>query len=822
MAEPRYQPPPRQRPSTVRRRRQEAIPDLPPGFQLEEPEAVPQAPDIPPLPPGFELESGEPQTKRKTKDPSFYDSIVSPALDFAGKAATATRDFVVGKEDPRFGKLSSIDEIETAKDAGLNLGGIGRAKMAGATDKAYLGIIKKKLGNRFAAAEKDANGFDVITYLDGKGKAKKAYLNKPGIDWQDIDRGITSALPYMAAGSAVGAVTKGAPLVAQALAQAAGQGATSVGQDLAAGTMGSEAGIDPVKAGVSAAGGVVGTYAAPALKALFGGKAKVNPKWVGPDGKPTPQAQRHWARKYPDMDQTALGQKGMRDFGRAASQAADPDEALFQSQAGSFNIPTTKYQRTRNVAQGLTEKDIRYGRFGDVARRSLEDFDMLQKQRIHDAALGTRFAPPVPQTANSAPMPTTDGFAKTFAPHRSYGQQHPADLGEGIQSGLQAAKDKLKGWEQQAWDRTRNMAPRSGATDGIGDFVSKALDGGIVNADLHPASAAMSRAILAFQNGKTIPNDIAELTGRQAVTYVDEMRRVLGKMVGDAAPGSRDKTLAGKMYQGFNDWIDDAATRNLLTGRPQDAKNLRNAIDMTKQIKGMLEPVARDGKKTAAARVLKSIEDATTGAEVLNSLLGTSGSKAAFKQGGVAALKNYKDVVTQYGGELGKQAWDDVRMAYWLKNVTDKGGNILTPGRLRTSLKDALSNQREVMQALYSKDEIRAIRKFAEAVSVVAAPDVNASGSGAAIRAMTPLSAGTKAASGMISAQAGRESLVHGNIWRARVMRFIATYIKQFDRPAGSGVARHATSQSLTPRRSPNFGGIGGGVGAQISNSRGE
>src|SRR5690606_22617925 len=90
------------------------------------------------------------------------------------------------------------------------------------------------------------------------GQEQRGYVNKPGIDTQDLWRTFYGAVPYIAGGGAIAAATKGAPLALQAVTQAAGAGATSVAGDLAQEPLGSEQGIEADKALFMAAAGGAG------------------------------------------------------------------------------------------------------------------------------------------------------------------------------------------------------------------------------------------------------------------------------------------------------------------------------------------------------------------------------------------------------------------------------------------------------------------------------------------------------------------------------------------------------------------------------------
>ena len=85
--------------------------------------------------------------------------------------------------------------------------------------------------------------------------------------------------------------------------------------------------------------------------------------------------------------------------------------------------------------------------------------------------------------------------------------------------------------------------------------------------------------------------------------FVDEMRRNLMQMKDAAAPGP-DREAARRIYEGFDQWMKDASSKQLLTGAPDAAQKILNARKTTAQLKGLFDPRKR-GKTTAAGRILK-------------------------------------------------------------------------------------------------------------------------------------------------------------------------------------------------------------------------
>ena len=126
----------------------------------------------------------------KNRPKNTYESYVKPVIDGAADVAQGAYTAVVGKHDPKFKGLPGIENASGIIDPG--------AEMAAVSDAAYHDVYKKNLGDRYLGTETDANGYQVITFRGDDGKPQKAYVNRPGLDWQDVNRGISSAVPYMA------------------------------------------------------------------------------------------------------------------------------------------------------------------------------------------------------------------------------------------------------------------------------------------------------------------------------------------------------------------------------------------------------------------------------------------------------------------------------------------------------------------------------------------------------------------------------------------------------------------------------------------------
>jgi hypothetical protein len=822
MAEPRYQPAPRSRPSPYgsrpqrsRRAPKQAVPwEQDPV--VEAPVAAPVQSQPSPQPDAPKPWESDPVVE-PPKDPTFYEQYVAPVGKAISDTGTAVKDWAVGKHDPRFKGLPSIDEPEVAVDAGLQLGPLNSAKVAGFSDEAYRDIIRKQLGDRYLGETVDENGFIVLHYRGHDGKQASAYVNKPGIDYADIDRGVNSALPFLAAGGVVGraGVYVGAPLAARAAGQAGAGAIASAVQDRAAVGMGSEQnpetwGIDPIKAGLAAAGGAAGEYIGAFIGSIIQ-KNQVNKQLVDTaTGKLTQNGRR--LAESQGLDPDLVDGELAKQFARLAAQTDDPTEALLKVQTDQFNIPTTVGQRTKDPQYLLTEKDIRAGTLGREAKESMRHFDETQKRNLDIAVRGPpgRKSDWPTNPVNGFTAMQNTGVAPVLAPHRVFMDQNADTLGrEGIKKGFARAVNTAQEAENFAWRQAGNATARAGASRTLPANVKEALKGRRIDRSLQPVSSKMIDELRAYMAGKAPDGEFSEFVGQQAVTTLDEMRRVMLGYFRDASPANGDKSAARRIYQGFNDWLAEIEAKGLISGDAAGVSKMRQAMDVTKYVKGLLKPTDSSGNKTRVAKIFDKIKDADTGEEVITALLGASGPKGSFPADGVKALRNYKQVVHQFGGDIGKQAWNDVRLAYWLKLVTNKEGETLSPQLMKTSIRTAMHNQKSAWNTLFSTDETKQIRQLVEALKVVTAKDPNPSGSGTAVRGLLPEMVASQA-----DILAAREkfklSTGSGNPILNRLMvqiwRGLSKHIRSPVRTDQFAVNR-VTSQSVRKKAPPSLGG---------------
>ncbi len=295
---------------------------------------------------------------------------------------------VRGKQDPSYKDLPVYD------GGGVDVTTMEQAKLLGPDDEGLANIIKSNLGDRFVGLKKDANGYPIVVYRGEDGKEISAYVNRPGLDLQDVDRSVSAAIPYIAAATGAGRIFKGVGLLGQVVAQAGAGGATSLVTDAVADGMGSEQGVSLGKAGVATAAGAVGQALSSPINAIVR-KFIVEPSLFNRATQKLTERGAEAARRLgidPDDLTGKIGQEFAKVYAKTGSGAQAQAAAQTDRQ---FGIPTTHGQRTKDPRALMNEKNMRYGYYGDSAKRTMDDFDRAQAEAIRDAALGGTKSIPV-------------------------------------------------------------------------------------------------------------------------------------------------------------------------------------------------------------------------------------------------------------------------------------------------------------------------------------------------------------------------------------------------------------------------------------------
>jgi len=630
---------------------------------------------------------------------------------------------IKGRQDPREANTKTVFD----QFPGELRGPTGNAAIFGAGDEAMGDVIAKNLGDKYVRTDKDAHGYPIIVTRGQDGQEQRGYVNRPGLDLQDVARAGYGSLPYLATGGAIGVATRGAGVGLQAIAQGVGAGATSIAGDAGNIVQGSQQGIDLPKAAVTAGFGFAGPPVGAAAGALWRRFVTV----PGLIDKSTGQltAKGIEAARSAGIDPADITPDFSKKFAESLATSGDPAAAATMAGLDRFGIPATRGQITKDPYLLTQEEGMRRRLYGETAQDTMRGFDQKQQDAIRFAALGDDGSGAAPAGTSAPRLGIGEQINPTRQPGASAYDRQPSTLGNSVQDTLQTARRTARTEESQLWDdNVKNLSATPEALKTLTPHIETALAN---ETAFTPTGEAMAKEIGNFAKGNLPVNEAGGIK-LKPIQSVDQMRRRLGALVGSAEKGS-DKHQAGMIYDAFNDWIGEAAEKSLLAGDPAAAMQLVKARGFTKEVRQIFDPKAADGTITPAARRLSQVLDdgkADSGEGVIQALLGSPGSRGA-SQGTVSALKSTKMALDRFApGDAGKQAWNDIRLAYWTRMVSGKSGELVGPTAMVNNLKSAMQNQSTVMTTLYSPVELRQMREFIRALEAVSYKPPNASGSG--------------------------------------------------------------------------------------------
>jgi hypothetical protein len=700
-----------------------------------------------------------------------------------GRAAQMVR----GKQDPRYRDTPTIAEVllkEGKLGPGSGLGSEAWGWLTGSSDKEMADVYGPMLGERFVRTEQDANGYPVIVYKDQQGRDARAYVNKPGLDVQDVVRGGVEMGPFGLVGRGVAAATKGARLIPKMVMQGLAQGGTAVAQD-AAGVVTGYRDLDldktKTKAAFAAGGGAAGELLGAGISALAR-RVVGEPKLFNrTTGKLTPQGEA-LAREM-NVDLEGLPPDALRKFAHAMMDKADPEVALRGMANDEFKIRRSLGEVTGNKQQLLREQQMQGGAYGDDAAKNMDVFRKAQEADLR--SIGSV------EAARLAPDRVGSSIAK-------------GDVGSNISVNTQAARQNAKEWADKAWKEVPEIAATDEALADLPSYLNKGfakMPNVLVTEGRTPKAAEMLQDIEQFMAGKA-PAQVSALAPKSPIRDVNAMRENLLDLVKAAEPGSRDAKVAGAIYDAYNDWIVKAAE---LSGDTTAAAKLVVARGMTRQMHEIF--TGKTGSHGAA--ILKKVLEQGDTPELIVNALFTAPARSEIKTGSREALLALKRGYDTYlPPDAAKAAWDDIRMAFWLRTVQQKTGETGGPAAMSTAIKGMLKNQGSLAKLLYRPKELGRFRRLAATLDDVKQRNPNSSWSAIGIGAYL------KDLSDAVLSMIGANS-VAGKM----AIRFASGPIRN---QYGAVQARKATGNlggfRPKPRDPLSLGDLGAGTGAQFNN----
>lgn len=692
-----------------------------------------------------------------------------------------------GKQDPRYKGLGTVyeqfpDQLRQTTQS---------AAILGASDPQMGDVIQKQLGNNFVRREKDANDYEMFVTRGKDGQEQRGYLNKPGLDLQDVARAGYGSMPYVVAGGAA-ALTGGAGGVGvNALLQGAAGLGTSVTGDKVLESMGSKQGIEGGKALAATGFGVAGPVFGKLTGAMWQ-RFVTEPRFFNrASGVLTAEGKA--AAQSMGLDPATMMADAQRTFGK--TYAADPQAAadLVQSGRLDFNVPQTLGQRTKDSEQLMIEKAARSNTYGETARDRVIGLDQDQRTAVETAARTT-----IPRRLiadpSGAPLPPA------WQQESGAVNLDPTAHGTWMQDALQTARGAAKKTEGDLWDQTSAIYPSSKANPIIRDKIRDSLgDFAHVFDEVNtPIAHRMGQRVIDFLSGDAPQRGLSSEFGLQPNASVDTMRRSLGLMVKDAVTPT-DKAAASAVYRGYNDGIKEAAKQSALSGSVEDLQKFNNAIDWSREMNGMFAPSVR-GRLTPGGRIIEKVLNGDTPESIVNALF--HGPKAGIGNGALEAIAHMKRAVMTYGDTtVATDFWSSLKAAQWSKIVQGKDGQMLGYQQQLTNARTAMVNQRSLMEALYEPSDLALMGRYIKTLEGITYKDPNPSGTATGVAVLSKQLFGK-----LFNAfgPVGRTVLEYSGIPKA------------YKAANGAAVARKAVSQ--IPVRGgvngPNLGPLGGAAGS--------
>lgn len=721
-------------------------------------------------------------------------------LDRAWSAVKGTRDALDAGIKTVFEQFPNELQNTTAMAATL-----------GASDAQMADVIQKGLGNKFVRREKDNNGYDIFVTRGPDGKEQRGYVNSPGLDTQDVVRGVRGALPYFLTGSVAAVPGIGRGVLANSILQGATAAETSAGGDFLLEDMGSQQGIEGGKALAAGAMGFVGPVASAGGSALWR-RFVTEPRYFNRGtGQLTPRGEA-MARQL-GVDPQTLTDSATKELAR--TMAMGPQEAAQAVGSGKleFGIPQTLGQRTKDQEQLLIEKAMRAGGYGDQAKSVIGGLDSEQAKKVEEAARGvlprqyltntngSQISPQMRQHINSLPAVTLEKDT----------------LGQYVQNAVKSVRKGAKAAEKFEWDKTTPldivrsqssapdaMTPMTGVGKAVSQNNAKPLLDEHIRQELGdlanvfdpantPVAFKMGEVLDQYMKGSAPTTRLHSAFGIKRQDSVDAIRRTIGRMSKDAETPT-DREAAGALYKAYNDWMKKAAEHGLLTGDVQEVGQFVRAIDKSREINNLFKPLL-NGKPTAGSKIIEKVMASDTPENVVDAIF--SAPTAGIKPGSIEAIRLMRKAADKYGSaDDAVDVWGSMKVAHWSKLVQDKQGNMFTPTVMRNNIKASLGSQYSLVRELYSKQDLAMMRRFVKALDGIVWKDPNGSGTATALVSLMKNMFG-------------------------RFMNFVPGSVRAgleftgLPKAYGTAVAKKAVSQVDPLRSEPFYGPAFGSVGAE-------
>jgi len=698
-----------------------------------------------------------------------------------------------GKQDPTTANLPTFlgPTMERELPEAGQRGPIAANIVLGQSDESLAKLIGQQLGSRFKGIRKDANGYPIVSYIGQDGQPAESYVNRPGLDMQDLTRGVVGAVPYLAVGGVVGAGVRGASLLPRMLAQGTTQGGTAASTDLGA-ALGGVADFDPgqtaLKTGLAAGFGAGGEALGAATGTIWRKFVTEPGLFDASAGQLTQKGAQ--AAQQAGLDPAQLSRELQQQFAKDLARTGSGQTASRGVVSAEFGIPRTRGELQNDIPTLIREQQVRGGNYGPDAANRMKDFDTGQQDAVRNALFGEITT----NTGRQKP-----GIAQQIAPNRTVSDYGKAEVGGNIRKSTEAAYQTAKQAEDAAWDLVpKNIKPMPESMPLLAQRVNAAVG----DFDIMPdgVAARMIKKVGQFSRNEA-PAQIDDILTSSPVGDVGKMRKILTGTLADAQTPS-DRAAAGAVYDAFNEWAREAAEQGLLNGA--DAIGMAN-MTTARGISRQIHQVFEGQKGTPGARILADVLKKSDSAEgVVNALF--TGPTSEIKAGTIQALRSLKQAYnTHLAPEAAKTAWDDIRLAYVLRMVQDTTKSVGDPvgaQALQSNINRNLSKQMSVARELLTPEEIGMLRRFSASLQGIEKKNINRSWSG-----VSAASYAKDFMNALITAVGFKSTLAGtvGNMAGANIAK----------RAYGSTQASQAISGMPKALPSPSFAGYGGAYGSQ-------
>ena len=531
----------------------------------------------------------------------------------------------------------------------------------------------------------------------------KYYINRPGASSSDAAKFVADLAQFYPAAKIASTFAGLFARMGISIPLFAG---TSVTQDLAAGQLGSEQGVDIERAGMAGLGGMFGEVLAPVVlrgwRALFGNRRFYR------NGRLTPEGEA--AARQANLNPDDLGAAEAQVFGANLRYASDrysqeaPSVAAGMTQAGEFNVPLSRGQRTQDPAQLNRESLALQGATTNKAQQAMRDADALQQQNL------ARAADDIADELNiEARMGGTRGAAEALQKRVQQAAESARKEGSDAFQAVQIA-------DQPTFQGQSVIDMRNQMTKKFREEFSFSYD-----PKLQPRVANLINALQRFS-----PKIVKRRKTPFFLPELERFRRIMNKQI-DGATG-QEQTMLISLRNDFDSWMDSAIEKSMVEGDTEVINQLKRARGLWanyRQKFGVTSSGDAGGKF-----IQKLLDPRTTPEEVAKGLFGLTRIYPS----------NSSRVIAKLQEALGDQGMAEVREMGWTtivdKAITDSvqgGSRRMSPQKFVTAFKKALKENLTALKLLYTPDELAKMRRFAGLAERAIRPTTNPSGTAAGL-----------------------------------------------------------------------------------------